>query len=137
MSLTAARRALAMVLADLGKPAQPGGWYDWGASQLGHAMIGTFGAGVALLAGAPAAWAVAGVAGAYAAKEAADLIRVPGWRIARDSVHDLAFVAAGAVLAAGLHGGQPWLFAAAVGAGLAGLLAGVLPRALAALRGGR
>jgi hypothetical protein len=136
MTLTAARRALQLVLEELSRPAQPGGWYDWAASQLGHAMIGTVAAGVALVAGAPAAWAVAGAITAYAGKEASDLIRVPGWRIARDSLHDLAFVAAGAVLAAGLHGGQPWLFGVAVGAGLAGLLAGVLPRALAALRGG-
>lgn len=130
-------RALILVLDDLGRPAQPGDWYDWAASQLGHAMIGAVGAGAALLAGAPVAWALAGVVLAYAAKEAADLMRAPGWRIARDSLHDTAFVASGAVLAAGLHGGRPWLFALAVGAGLAGLLAGVLPRARAALRGGR
>lgn len=104
-------------------------WYGWTSTQMAHGLIGATLTGALVLASMGAWWAAALAAVGYAgAKEAPDVLRVPTWRTARDSLHDSLFVAGGAVVLAATVAGAPWVFGAAVALVVIGLALGVAVR---------
>lgn len=124
------------VLASLAVPDDQGNdWFSWGAVQLAHAAIGVALAGLCIVAGlAPGLAAIVSALGYGAAKEIPDLMRVPTWRTARDSLRDALFVAGGACVAASLAAGSAVGFGVSLGAVVIGLAIGVYQRAAAEMR---
>jgi hypothetical protein len=68
-------------------------------------------------------------------KEVPDYAQSPGWRTLRDCLRDWLFVVGGAGVAATLHAGSGW-FWAALASVVAGLAIGTYQRAARALAGG-
>ena len=108
---------------------QPYNWYAWIDNQMGHAMLGTLLAALALFLGAPPLAAFLVPLGLAVAKELLDLLRRPLQpRWLRDSAKDVFYWAVGALLAVALWAHDPLTAGLAVLAGASMAVGSILPR---------